>query len=141
MGIISEKDREQLIKILKPLSNNVRIITFTQEFECEHCNITRNMLEEISELSDQISLEVHDFVKDEDLAKGYGLDKIPATILLGDRDYGIRLFGVPAGYEFNTLIEDIILISRRDSGLSKEVLSELSKIDQPVHIQVMISPT
>jgi glutaredoxin-like protein len=141
MGIISEKDREQLVKTLKPLANNVRIITFTQEFECENCKITRNLIKEVSELSDQISFETHDFVKERDLAKNYGVDKIPATILLGDRDYGIRFFGVPAGYEFTTFIEDILLISRRDSGLPKEVLTELSKVDQPVHIQVMISPT
>jgi alkyl hydroperoxide reductase subunit AhpF len=35
----------------------------------------------------------------------------------------------------------MIMISRREPGLSKEVLDELSKVDQPVHIQVMISPT
>lgn len=114
---------------------------FTQEFECDYCKITRELLEEVSGLSEKIFFEVHDFVKEADLAKNYGLNKIPATILLGDRDYGIRFYGVPAGYEFTSFVEDIIDVSRRDAGLSKEVLTELSRIDQPVHIQVMISPT
>lgn len=141
MGIISEKDREQLIKIFKPLVNDVRIVMFTQEFECEYCKVTRELIEEVSGLSDKISLEVHDFVKEADLAKNYGVDKIPATLLLGDRDYGIRFYGVPAGYEFTTFIEDVINVSRRDPGLPKEVLDLLTSVDRPVHIQVMISPT
>lgn len=141
MGIIKEKNREQLIKLLKPLVNKVNVIMFTQEFECDFCRVTREILEELSGLSDKILFEVHDFVKEADLAKSYGVDKIPATVLIGDRDYGIRFYGVPAGYEFTTLIEDIIDVSRRDPGLSEDILKELSKIDRPVHIQVMISPT
>ena len=70
-----------------------------------------------------------------------GIDKIPSTALLGDRDYGIRFYGVPAGYEFTSLIEDIIDVSKRDAGLPEELLNELSKVDKPVHIQILISPT
>jgi glutaredoxin-like protein len=141
MGLLAEKDREQLIKIFKPIVNNVRIVMFTQEFECEFCKVTRELLEEVSGLSDKIFLDVHDFVKEADLAKNYGVDKIPATLLLGDRDYGIRFYGVPAGYEFSTLIEDVIDVGSREPGLSKEVLDLLFRVDRPVHIQVMISPT
>ena len=141
MAIISEKDQKQLTNIFKSLSNDVKIVVFTQEFECEHCKMTRGLLEEVAALSEKITLEVHDFVKEADLAKKYGIDKIPATILLGDRDYGIRFYGVPAGYEFTSLIEDIIDVNRQDAGLPKEVLNELSKIDKPVHIKVLISPT
>jgi glutaredoxin-like protein len=135
------KERDQLIKIFKLINKDVRIVMFTQEFECDYCKITKELLEEVSGLSEKIFFDVHDFMKEADLAKDYGLDKIPATILLGDRDYGIRFYGVPAGYEFTSFVEDIIDVSRRDAGLSKEVLTELSGIDQPVHIQVMISPT
>lgn len=141
MAIISEKDQKQLTDIFKSLLNDVKMLIFTQEFECEHCKMTRSLLEEVAALSEKITLEAHDFVKESDLAKKYGIDKIPATILLGDRDYGIRFYGVPAGYEFTSLIEDIIDVSKRDAGLPKEVLNELSKIDKPVHIKILISPT
>ena len=141
MGVLAEKDREKLIKLFESLLQDVKVVVFTQEFECGFCQTTRQILEEVSALSQKISLEVYDFVKDNVLVKKYGVRRIPATVLIGDRDYGIRFYGTPAGYEFTTLIQDIIMISRRDPGLSKEVLDELSKIDQPVHIQVMISPT
>ena len=141
MAIISEKDQKKLKDIFKTLSNDVKMLMFTQEFECEHCKMTRGLLDEVAALSEKISLEAHDFVKEADLAKKHGVDKIPATILLGDRDYGIRFYGVPTGYEFTSLIEDIFDVSKRDAGLPKELLDELAKIDMPVHIQVLISPT
>ena len=141
MGILKEKDRDKLINVFKDIEKDVKIVMFTQEMECPHCEMTRAMLEEISGLSDKLSLEVHDFVAEADLAKKHGVDKIPATVLLGDKDYGIRFYGVPAGYEFNVLIEDIIDVGKRNPALSKEVMAELAKIDSPVHMQVLISPT
>lgn len=141
MALIPEKDQKQLKKIFQSLANDVKIVSFTQELECEHCKMNTDLLEEVTSLSEKISLEVHDFVKESDIAKKYGIDKIPATILLGDRDYGIRFYGVPVGYEFTSLIEDIIDISKQESGLPEELLNELSKIDKSVHIQILISPT
>ena len=141
MGILKEKDRGKLINIFKDIEKDVKIVMFTQEMECPHCEMTRAMLEEISGLSDKLSLEMHDFVAEADLAKKHGVDKIPATVLLGDKDYGIRFYGVPAGYEFNVLIEDIMDVGKRNPGLSKEVMAELAKIDSPVHMQVLTSPT
>ena len=141
MGILKEKDKEKVTNIFKGIEKDVTIVMFTQEMECPHCEMTRTMLEEVSGLSDKLSLEVHDFVAEADLAKKYGVDKIPATVILGDMDYGIRFYGVPAGYEFNVLIEDIMDVGKRNPGLSKEVMTELAKIDRPVHMQVLISPT
>jgi len=141
MGILKEKDKEKVTNIFKGIEKDVTIVMFTQEMECPRCEMTRTMLEEVSGLSDKLSLEVHDFVAEADLAKKYGVDKIPATVILGDMDYGIRFYGVPAGYEFNVLIEDIMDVGKRNPGLSKEVMTELAKIDRPVHMQVLISPT
>ena len=141
MGVLKEKDREKLINAFKGIEKDVKIVMFTQETECPHCEMTRMMLEEVSGLSDKLSLEVHDFVAEADLAKKYRVDKIPAIVLLGDRDYGIHFYGVPAGYEFNVLIGDIMDVGRRDPGLSKEVMTELARVDKPVHLQVLISPT
>ena len=141
MGMLKEKDRKKLIEIFEKIEKDVKIVIFTQEMECPHCEMTREMLEEVSALSGKLSLDVHDFVAEADLAKKYGVDKIPATVLVGDRDYGIRFYGVPAGYEFNVLIEDIMDVGKRNPGLSKEVMAELAKVDQPLHMQVLISPT
>lgn len=139
--MIQEKDKNQILTLFKSLEHEVKIITFTQEFECQFCKMNRELLEEVKSLSEKISIEIYDFVKDTDFVKKYNIDKIPATIIIGDRDYGIRFFGVPAGYEFTPLIEDIIDVSKRKTLLPQNVLNNLSKIDQPVHIEVLTSPT
>jgi len=141
MGLLKDSDKEQLVKSFKNMKNDVTIILFTQEFECQFCKATRELMEELSELSVKINLEIHDFVKEADLAKRYSIDKIPGFALIGEKDYGIRFFGVPAGYEFTTLIEDILDISNLSTNLGPEILDELAKVDKPVHMQAMVSPT
>ena len=141
MPKISKKDQDYLkkefIKIVKP----VKLVYFTQAFECQYCELTRELLTELSDLSEKIKLEIYDFVKDKEKVDHYKIDKIPAIVVEGEKDYGIRYFGVPAGYEFTTFIEDVISVSRRDSDLPEDVLSALARIQKPVHIQVLVSLT
>lgn len=141
MALLKEKERNNLAKMLKGIENDVRILMFTQKIECQPCEMTRLIVEEISSLGERLSLSVHDFLADADLARQYGIDKIPAVILAGEKDYGIRFYGTPAGYEFPVLIEDMLDVGRRSAGLSRKLLTELAKVDQGVHLQVFISPT
>lgn len=141
MSILSNGDRAEIAKRFERLQGAVRIVNFTQEFECRFCNDTRRLLEEVASLSDKISLEVFDFARDREQAEKYGIDKIPAVVVSGDRDFGIRFFGIPAGYEFSTLIEDIIMVSGKDSGLTQNTRNQLARINEALHLQVFVSPT
>jgi glutaredoxin-like protein len=141
MALINQKDREQLLKLFKDLPHEVKIIFFTQEMECQFCKVTHELIDEIHALSPKIKLEVYDYVKDADTAKLYGITKIPAIVLIGERDTGIRFYGIPAGYEFTTLIEDLVDVARRDTSRPEAVKAELAKVTKPVHLQVMVSPT
>ena len=141
MGLIKDRERAQIQKKFAALANPVRLLMFTQDFECEYCSVTRELLDELAGVSERITVEVRDFVADADMARQYGVDKIPATVVLGEKDYGIRLYGVPAGYEFATLLDGIVDVARRDPQLAPEVVSMIARVDQPVHIQVMVTPT
>jgi glutaredoxin-like protein len=141
MGMLKDKDKKALAEVLKELTGQVKLVMFTQEMECEYCQLTREMVEEIAAISDKISAEVHDFVEDASRAKELGVDKIPAIVVMGDKDYGIRFYGIPAGYEFSTFIETILDVSRGEPGLPQNVVDELAKVDKPVHMQVMVTPT
>jgi glutaredoxin-like protein len=141
MALIGDKDRKAIQDRLKELVNPVKIINFTQELECQYCRETRMFLEEISSLSDKISLLVYNFITDKAVAEQYKIDKIPATIIMGEKDYGIRYFGIPAGYEFASLLEDIIMVSRRDSGLSEKTREKLKTVKESLHFQVFVTPT
>jgi glutaredoxin-like protein len=145
MSLLKAEDRQHLIKEFESLQQPVSILVFTQERECQYCRETRLIAEEIVGLSDKISLEIYDLVADQAVAEQYGIDKIPATIIMrgGEtpKDYGIRYYGIPSGYEFSSLIEDILMISAEESGLSTETKAELAALSQPLHLQVFITPT
>lgn len=89
----------------------------------------------------QINAEIYDFVLDKEEAALYGIDKIPAVAVIGEKDYGIRFFGIPSGYEFSSLIESIKLASTGEPQLSPAALEYVQGISEPVHIQVYVTPT
>lgn len=141
MGLISKSQQKQLRDGFAELDENVKLIVFTQEMECQFCKQTRQILEDVAELSDRITVEVYDFVADKEKVEQYGIDKIPATVVEGKKDYGVRFYGIPAGYEFTSLIGSILAVSKGDSGLSEETKAALGKLKDPVHIQVFITLT
>jgi len=141
MANMSKEDQEYLKKEFSKMSKPVKLVFFTQQFECQYCQLTRELLDELSALSSKINVEIYDFVKDEAQVKKYDIKRIPAIVVKGEKDYGIRFYGVPAGYEFSTLIEDIIDVSNGTTSLSKETKEELKKLTKPVHIQAFVTLT
>lgn len=145
MSLLRDEDRIALTEEFSKLDQPVKVIVFTQEMECQYCRETRALAEEISELSDSIAIEIYDFVADEAVVQQYGIDKIPAIAIVKDgddaKDYGIRYFGLPSGYEFSSLITDIIMVSSGDSGLSAETKEWAANLDNPIHLQVFVTPT
>lgn len=141
MGFLNESDKDVIRSKFEDLKNNVKIINFTQTIECMYCSETRSLLEEVTDLSDKISLEVFNFITDEKEVRQFNIDKIPATVIMGDNDYGIRYYGIPSGYEFSSLLEDIHMISSGDSGLSQDTKDSLKALKDPMHLQVYVTPT
>jgi len=135
------------------LVNKVTLLYFTQEprvlivpdsipgQECLTCRETRQLLEEVKSLSDKIELKVLDFVGDKDQAAAHGVDKIPATVVLGEKDHGIRFFGIPSGYEYTSLVEAIIDVSRGKTELGPKTRESLKSVVKDVRIQVFVTPT
>jgi glutaredoxin-like protein len=109
--------------------------------DCMFCQPTEQILGELASLSDKITIEKHDFTAGAAAAQQYGIDKIPAIALVGAKDYGIRFFGIPAGFEFSTLVADVIDVSRGQTQLSPEAREKIRSISKPVNIQVFVSPT
>lgn len=141
MPIIQDNDKSAVQKILANLEQPVTIMNFTQTFESGSCAGTRQLLEELVALSDKLKLEVYDFVADQAKADELRIERVPAVALVGDRDYGIRFYGPPAGYELSSLLQDLVMISTRDSGLSAETRETLKSVTKPVHLEVLVTPT
>ncbi len=149
MALLDERTRKQVRTALADLKEPITLVMFTQgvggALECAFCGETRQLVEEIAKLSDRISVDIRDFQGDAELAKRYGIDKIPAIVMEtgGDspKDHGIRFYGIPSGYEFSSFIEDLRMIGRGDAGLAPATREAIAKITRPVRIQVFVTPT
>lgn len=142
MALLAEKDSQFLKGLFaQSLVTPVKLVFFTQAMECQFCRETGQILDEVAALSDKITVETYDFVADKEVAERFGIDKIPATIVMSDTDYGVRFYGIPSGYEFTSLIEDIVDVSHGTSALLPETLAALEAITEPVHLQVFVTPT
>jgi glutaredoxin-like protein len=103
--------------------------------------ITEQILEELMGLDPRIAVHRYSFPGDEEGVKRFGIDKVPAIIVAReDHDYGIRFFGSPAGYEFSSLVEDVIDVSRGEFDLPQDVVEELQELETDIHIQVFVTP-
>lgn len=141
MPLLEEDIRRQVSQRLESLEGPVKLVVFSQEVECDYCQETRTLAQEIAELSHRVELEVHDFALETEVAHKYGVDKIPAIVVEGRQDYGVRFYGVPFGYEFSSLLEAILSVSAGDSGLEAESRRLLAELKHPLHLQVFVTLT
>jgi len=142
MSLIPD-DKKELLKndFKEKLVDPVKIVMFTQELECRFCSDTRQLVQDLATLNDKLTVEIYDFVANADKAKEYGINKIPAIAIIGKKDYGVRIYGIPYGYELQTLIEAIVNVSSGKTDLSDKTKSILAEVKSPVHIQVFVTLT
>jgi glutaredoxin-like protein len=142
MSLIPDDKKDLLRNEFKEkMENPVKIVMFTQEIECKFCSDTRQLAQEMATLSGKITVEVYDFVVNADKAKEYCIDKIPALAVIGAKDYGVRIYGIPYGYELQTLIEAVVNVSRGRTDISDKTKAILAEVKAPVHIQVFVTLT
>lgn len=141
MPMLPDDVKNQVKEAFADLKTMVQLVVFTQTLECMYCRENRELLEDVASVSDLVNLQIYNFVTDADKAEQYGIDKIPAVAIVGDLDYGIRFYGIPAGYEFTTLIHTIRLLGGAGSQLDDQTREKLAELDKPVHLQVFVTPT
>src|SRR5215831_15384575 len=147
MGLISPADQERLRETFAEMSRPVRLLFFTQTLGCETCLQTKQILDELPSLSDKITIEEVNFILEPEKAKEYGIDRVPAVALVGQneagdaRDSKIRFLGAPAGYEFMSLIQAVLLVGGRPSMLSEESLKRIAAVSTPTTVHVFTTPT
>ena len=144
MALLSEQDRQTVRTHLTDIAHPVRLLFFTQTIGGpESALVAKQVLDEVVSLNEHITLEEVNFILDKDRAAQYGITHIPAVaILRGDADTRMRFFGAPAGYEFMSLVEAIVLAGGSDSGLSDESKRLIAEhVSSPIDIQVFVTPT
>ncbi len=145
-ALLSEEDRKYLIDLFeKELKSEVKILFFKSDNkdECQYCELTRQMLDELAETSKYINVETHD-INESELVDKYDVEMVPAILMLDKdgNDMRIRFYGIPSGYEFSTLIEDVIAVSKGgEVELSQKTLDALNELERPLKLQVFVTPT
>jgi alkyl hydroperoxide reductase subunit AhpF len=142
MAILQAKDQAAVRKEFERLDGPVKLVVFSQELVAgELCRQNEQLMKEVAELSDKITVEVLNPQIDRAQAEAYGVSDVPLTVVEGARDYGIRFLGIPAGYEFSNLIDSIVATSRGEAGLTEETKATLATLPGEVEIKVFSTPT
>ena len=126
---------------LADLAAPVKLLFFTQTFGCDTCVSARAVVDRIASLSERITVDEFNLVLDKDAVQTYGILRAPAVAVVGEADTGIRFYGVPEGHELISLVEAVLLVASRDSGLSEESRARLAEVEAPIDIQVFVTPT
>ena len=145
-NLLNDEMVGQIKGVFAQMKEPVQILFFGSDGNCDYCGDTHQLLEEVAAIDSRIGLSKYDLTSDAEIAKKFNIDKAPGIVIAGKDgdqvlDFGIQYSGVPSGHEFSTLINDIILVSGRDSGLSQQVREYLKKLDKPLHMQVFVTPT
>lgn len=139
--LLTPKNRLAIQERLQRMQAPVRLVHFTQALDCPSCSDAERLLAELATLSPKLSLQILNLHLDRTQAAHYGIEHAPATVVEGASDYGIRIYGLPAGYEFAVLIETILLASSARSDLDPQLSAALAPLAAPVRLQVFSTPT
>ena len=148
MSLLAPAEQEKLREWFNEMTGPVRLLFFTQTIGCVPCVQTKRILDELPALSERIAVEEVNFVLEKDKAAQFAVDRVPAIALLGqngagaaDKDSRIRFLGTPAGHEFMSLIQAILLVGGAASQLTDASRERLAAVDKPVTMQVFSTPT
>jgi glutaredoxin-like protein len=142
VSLLSDEVVGQLKDEFQKLVHPVRLVVFSQALAEPGSEEVRRLVEELAALDPRLSVEARNFVLDRERAEELGITRIPAVAVLGaEKDYGVRFYGMPSGYEFGTLVDLVLDVSSGDSGLPEDVRAGLAALERPVHLQVFSTPT
>jgi len=143
MAKIAQDEKTKIKELFsKNLKDDVNLLFFSQEENCQYCGDTEEILDEVTGLDDKVNFEKH--MVGSEKAEEFGVDKGPVIVFLNedDNDSGLRFNGIPSGYEFTSLIEDILDASDKERiDLSDDIKAEVKALENEVTLQVFITPT
>ena len=144
--VLNDQIVKQIKEVFAGIEEPVQVLFFGSKDHCDYCDEARQLLEEVTALNDKLALSVYDVREHADMAKQFNVTNAPGIVVAAKdnaevKNLGVQFSGIPSGHEFSTLINDILIVSKRDSGLSEKTREFLRNLDQPLHLQVFVTPT
>lgn len=142
MPILATRDQDAVRQEFQRIQGPVKLVVFSQELVAgDLCRQNEQLAREVAELNEHITVEVLNPAIDRERAEAYGVEQVPAMVVEGARDYGIRFLGIPSGYEFSNLIDSIIVASSGEPQLTEATRAALGALTSEVEIKVFSTPT
>lgn len=142
MERLLDKDlQKQVKKMLEPMKDKITIVLFTKSSDCESCEPTLQIINEVAELSEKIKVKVFDMDTDLTEVAQYTIEMAPSFVILDKEDHykGVKFNGVPAGHEFNSFLSALLEMSGYESEIPADFAARVAKIDKPVNIKVFVT--
>ncbi|MBN1247183.1 MAG: thioredoxin family protein [Anaerolineae bacterium] len=141
MALLNEEILKNVTEMLGEIPNDVKLAVFTDDKNCEYCREIVQLVNEVAATSNRVSVEQYEIHKDADQASALNIKRAPVIAILGQKDYGLRFYGIPSGYEFSTLLHSIQAASAGTTELDSQARSYLAGLNKPVNFQVFVTPT
>lgn len=122
------------------LKNNVRLVCFSKESNCLHCQEAKKLFQHISELSSKIEFDIYNFAINNNEDREYEIFDVPAVAIIGKKDFGIRYYCYPQSLELNNFLDDIIYVSTGEHHLPDYVMQKLKELKKKAQLKIFISP-
>lgn len=144
--VLNDQIIKQINEVFAGIQEPVQVLFFGTKDNCEQCNDAKQLLEEVTALNDKLELSVYDMQENADVASQFNVTNAPGIVIAARdnaevKNLGIQFSGIPSGHEFSTLINDILIVSKRESGLDAKTREFLKNLTQPLHLQVFVTPT
>ena len=144
--VLNDQIVKQIEEVFAVIEEPVQVLFFGSKDNCDYCGETQQLLQEVTALNDKLALSVYDVQANADVAKQFNVTNAPGIVIAAKdnaevKNLGVQFSGIPSGHEFSTLINDILIVSKRDSGLSEKTREFLRNLEQPLHLQVFVTPT
>ena len=144
--VLNDQIVKQIEEVFADVQEPVQVLFFGTKDNCTYCNEAKQLLEEVTAINDKVELSVYDMQENADVAKQYNVTNTPGIVIAAKdnaevTNLGIQFSGIPSGHEFSTLINDILIVSKRESGLDEKTREFLKNLTEPLHLQVFVTPT
>jgi len=144
--VLNEQIVKRINEAFAEVQEPVQVLFFGTKDNCDYCNEAQQLLEEVTALNDKLELSVYDMHDNADVASQFNVTNAPGIVIAARdnaevKNLGIQFSGIPSGHEFSTLINDILIVSKRESGLDEKTREFLKNLDKPLHLQVFVTPT
>lgn len=142
-GDLDPDMQEALKEALADMKGPVEALLFVKD-KCYYCEETRKLLQHFVDASPTVdgkklfSFRVIHLDKDGEEAKRYGITRAPTVAFI---EGYIRYTGIPSGEEIRSLVETIIRLSEGEPGLEEESKEKLKRLEKPVKVEVIITPS